>query len=144
MTQVTWMMRQSDWKTILFLFGIALLFGTTLIAETSGSEDNAGDSANDGAAYIGDPAAIESGRQLYGNTCLFCHGAKGVGARAPTLVAGAWAPGRGNTEEYMYQVVMEGRPGTIMGSFKEMLQPQEVWQIAAYLRDQADTLAANK
>ena len=128
------MLQQPYLKTIVLLLGIAL----------TGNVYAADDTANDGAAYVGDSAAIESGRQLYGNTCLFCHGAKGVGARAPTLVAGAWAPGRGNGVEYMYQVVMEGRPGTIMGSFRETLQPQEVWQIAAYLRDQADTLAAKK
>lgn len=128
------MMQQPYLRTILLLLGITL----------NGYVNAEDDAATDGAAYVGDPAAIESGRQLYGNTCLFCHGAKGVGARAPTLVAGAWAPGRGNGVEYMYQVVMEGRPGTIMGSFMETLQPQEVWQIAAYLRDQADTLAAIK
>lgn len=94
--------------------------------------------------YIGHQEAIDMGRQLYGNTCLFCHGPNGVGARAPSLVAGAYRPGGGNTPEYMYSVVINGVAGTIMGSFRESHTDEQIWQILAFLRDQSAKLAEKK
>ncbi len=92
--------------------------------------------------HIGNPESIATGRQLFGNTCLFCHGAEGIGARAPSLVTGPYKPGGGNTPEYMYSVIINGRPGTIMGSFRESHTDEQIWQILAFLRDKAQRLAA--
>jgi mono/diheme cytochrome c family protein len=86
--------------------------------------------------FDGDADAIEAGRQLYGNTCLFCHGPKGVGARAPNLIEGMFKPGRESEIPFAYDVIMKGRPGTIMGGFSEMLSEDEVWNVIAYLRDE--------
>ena len=91
--------------------------------------------------HIGNPESIEAGRQKYGNTCLFCHGAKGVGARAPTLVAKGFAPGGVNDNEYFFTTIKYGKPGTIMGSFEGTLTETEMWQVIAYLRDQAEKVA---
>ncbi len=85
--------------------------------------------------HLDNPDSIATGRQLFGNTCLFCHGPEGKGARAPSLVTGAWRPGGGNTAEYMYSVIIHGRPNTIMGSFRESHTDQEIWQIIAFLRE---------
>jgi mono/diheme cytochrome c family protein len=86
--------------------------------------------------FEGDAAAIEAGRQIYGNTCLFCHGPKGVGARAPNLTEGMFKPGRDSEVPFAYEVILKGRPGTIMGGFEEMLSDDEVWQVIAYLREE--------
>jgi mono/diheme cytochrome c family protein len=94
--------------------------------------------------HIGNPESIEAGRAKYGNTCLFCHGAKGVGARAPTLVAGGFAPGGVINNEFFITTIKYGRPGTIMGSFEGTITETEMWQVIAYLRDQAEKVAAMK
>lgn len=100
----------------------------------------------DEAAANAGPSAevIEKGKQLYGNTCLFCHGPKGVGARAPSLITGHWGPGGANGDDYMMDVIMNGRPGTIMGSFKESHSKEQVEAIIAYLRHEAKLLAEKK
>lgn len=89
-------------------------------------------------------AQIELGKGLFGNTCLFCHGAKGVGARAPSLITGHWGPGGANDDEYMMQVITKGRPGTIMGSFEDSHTVEEIKAIMAYLRHEAKLLADSK
>jgi len=113
-----------------------------------GLQQQEGTSEEDLAAlaekHIGNPDSIATGRQLFGNTCLFCHGPDGKGARAPSLVTGPYRPGGGNTPEYMYSVVMQGRPGTIMASFKESHTDDEIWQILAFLRDRSAAIAAEK
>lgn len=86
--------------------------------------------------YLDAPEAVEKGRQIYGNTCLFCHGPKGVGARAPNLVEGMFKPGRDGEIPYAFDVIRNGRPGTIMGSFAGTITEDEIWQVMAYLRDQ--------
>ena len=60
-------------------------------------------------------------------------GRKGVGARAPSLITGHWGPGGANGDDYMMDVIMNGRPGTIMGSFKESHSKEQVEAIIAYL-----------
>ncbi len=96
------------------------------------------------AKHIGNPESIEAGRVKFGNTCLFCHGPKGVGSRAPTLVSNGFAPGGVNDNEYFITTIKYGRPGTIMGAFEGTLTETEMWQVIAYLRDQAEKVAAKK
>ncbi len=85
-----------------------------------------------------DADAVEKGRDLYGNTCLFCHGPKGIGARAPNLVEGMFKPGRDGEVPFAYGVLMNGRPGTIMGSYKEILSQEQIWNVMAYLRSEGN------
>lgn len=87
------------------------------------------------ARYIGDPAAITAGKDVYGNTCLFCHGGDARGARAPTLTTNGFAPDGPNGNDYLVNIVLNGREGTIMGAFREILSEEEIWQVIAYLRD---------
>ena len=87
--------------------------------------------------HIGNPESIEAVRLLYGNTCLFCHGPRGVGARAPTLVSGGFTPGGVNDNEFFLTTIRYGRPGTIMGSFDSYMSVGEMWQVIAYLRDES-------
>ncbi len=91
-------------------------------------------------ALVEDADAVEKGRQVYGNTCLFCHGPKGVGARAPNLVEGMFKPGRDGEIPYAYDVIVNGRPGTIMGSFQGTITEEEVWHVMAYLRSEGQRI----
>ncbi|MBL4899545.1 MAG: cytochrome c [Colwellia sp.] len=94
--------------------------------------------------HIGNPESIKMGQTLYGSTCLFCHGSKGAGSRAPTLVKGGFKPNGNYDNEYFLNTIRFGRPGTIMGAFETMFTPTEMWQIMAYLRDQAKQVAQAK
>jgi mono/diheme cytochrome c family protein len=89
------------------------------------------------SAHIGNVDSIEKGLYLYGNTCLFCHGSKGIGSRAPTLIEGGFKPDGNYSNEDFINTIRFGRAGTIMGSFSTTLTQTEMWQIMAYLRDQA-------
>lgn len=91
-----------------------------------------------------DADAVEKGRQLYGNTCLFCHGPKGIGARAPNLVEGMFKPGRDGEVPFAYGVLLNGRPGTIMGSYKDILKDEEIWNVMAYLRSEGTRVEEEK
>ncbi len=124
----------------LVIGGLAIGCLAALADETVSSEQSVNPSRFEGR-HIGNTQSIEKGRALYGNTCLFCHGAEGKGARAPTLVANAFAPDGGNDNAYFLAIIKNGRPGTIMGSFEGSLSETEMWQIIAYLRDVSKRLA---
>ncbi len=84
----------------------------------------------------GNAEAIEAGRQLYSNTCLFCHGAAGIGARAPNLVEGMFRPNGGADDAIAYGIILQGRPGTLMGGYDGTLSEDQIWQIISYLRSE--------
>jgi cytochrome c len=86
---------------------------------------------------IANMESIEEGRKQYGMNCLFCHGPKGKGARAPTLVANGFIPNGTYDNKYFMMTIKNGKNGTIMGSFEEILSDSEIWNIIAYLRNEA-------
>jgi len=94
--------------------------------------------------HIGNLDSIGKGLQLYGNTCLFCHGSKGIGSRAPTLVKGGFKPDGNFSNEDFIDIIQFGRAGTIMGAYNTTLTHTEMWQVMAYLRDQAEQLEQAK
>jgi cytochrome c len=114
---------------------------STDTAAISGAECDDADFSCMENKHIGNPESIEAGHALYGNTCLFCHGPGGVGARAPTLVSGGFAPGGVNDNEFFLSIIKYGRPDTIMGSFESYMSVEEMWQVIAYLRDEAEKKA---
>lgn len=141
--------------------GVMLVFGQNLISrqamafdasvglaesEVKNVSDKKEDSsaANSEASAGADDKLIEHGQELYGNTCLFCHGPGAVGARAPSLITGHWAPGGANDDAYMMSVIKNGREGTIMGAFKDSHTEDEIKAIMAYIRHEAKLLADKK
>jgi len=77
------------------------------------------------------PEVVESGRQLYNETCTVCHGVDGdAGDRAPAM--GAARRYAHNTEEEIQQVVLRGIPGTQMPSMG--LSEEQSWRITAFIR----------
>lgn len=115
---------------------LAICASSTSLSANPGEVAGVPDPAAKLAELAASPEAVEKGRQVYGNTCLFCHGPEGVGARAPNLVEGMFKPGRDGEVPYAYNVIVDGRAGTIMGAFKEVLSDEEIWDVMAYLRSQ--------
>jgi putative heme-binding domain-containing protein len=71
---------------------------------------------------------VEQGGEIFNTSCTPCHGAAGVGNRAPAL--------RGDrlTVNYVSSVINAGKPGTMMPSFAKVFTPEQVRQLALYIR----------
>ena len=95
-----------------------------------------------GAAPAGPPA--RSGRPnptatLYGVVCAGCHGtAISAGPRAPSLFDDQWA--HGGNDDAILTSIRDGFPAAGMPPFKASMTDQEIWQMVAYLRNQAAAL----
>ncbi|MFQ5524692.1 MAG: c(7)-type cytochrome triheme domain-containing protein [Thermoanaerobaculia bacterium] len=91
---------------------------------------------------------VEQGRAFYRQAgCQACHGDTGRadGASAETLkdewgdpilpynFAAGRPPKSGSGIRDMYRVVMTGFPGTPMPGFGQFLQPEQAWQLAAFI-----------
>lgn len=81
--------------------------------------------------------AARKGEELFGRNCQQCHNTRGHGGKCPQLVRGAWGPGGANSDAYMHEVIAKGRAGTQMGAFGAALSDEEIWQIVAFLREEA-------
>jgi putative heme-binding domain-containing protein len=79
------------------------------------------------AADLG--SQVAAGKQLFETTCAAstCHGSGGVGATAPKLVD------RNFSLEAVRTAVSEGRAGTAMPAFKELLAPDMMASVVAYV-----------
>lgn len=81
--------------------------------------------------FAGDPKAIEAGRQLFASmNCDGCHGG-GEGWVAPSLNDGRWK--YGGTDGAVFQSIYFGRPNGMPG-WGDLLAPQVIWQLVAYVR----------
>ena len=76
--------------------------------------------------YLGQPAAIEEGKQTYREKCIICHGR--AGGRGPDLFAVKL------TNEQFLDTVMAGRKDGLMPAFGTRLSPDDVWKIGAFLK----------
>jgi mono/diheme cytochrome c family protein len=76
--------------------------------------------------FLGQPDAIEAGRDTYRSKCLVCHGSSG--ARGPDLFATKLS------DERFLETVINGRKGTLMPAFGTRLSPDEVWQVHAFIK----------
>ena len=81
--------------------------------------------------YDNNAYALSQGKQLYESmNCVGCH-AHGGGAIGPALMDDQWI--YGSDPAQIFQTIMEGRPNG-MPSWKGKLNPQQTWQIVAYIR----------
>jgi mono/diheme cytochrome c family protein len=83
----------------------------------------------------GDPV---SGREIYVNICIRCHGIDGKGAMGIKLVpppADLTAPAVQNRlDGTLFRRIHEGKPNTAMGAWKYALSDEEIWDVLAYVR----------
>lgn len=83
----------------------------------------------------GDPV---SGREIYVNTCIRCHGIDGKGALGIKLVP---PPAdltslavQSRLDGTLFRRIHEGKPNTAMGAWKHSLSEEEIWDVLAYVR----------
>jgi mono/diheme cytochrome c family protein len=82
-----------------------------------------------------DPQAALEGKRLYDSQgCIACHGNNARGAVGPDLTDDAWL--RAPSDEMIFNVIKNGRSGTLMSPFKDALRDEQIWQLVAYLRDE--------
>jgi len=82
-----------------------------------------------------DPAHAEAGRKLYDSQgCVACHGNNARGAVGPDLTDNEWM--RAPSDEMIFNVIKNGRSGTLMSPFKDFMQDEQIWQLVTYIRDE--------
>ncbi len=79
-----------------------------------------------------------SGREIYVNTCIRCHGIDGKGSLGIKLVpspADLTTPAVQNRlDGTLFRRIHEGKPNTAMGAWKYSLSDDEIWDVLAYVR----------
>ena len=81
---------------------------------------------------------IERGKNLYQTNCLTCHGAsgKGNGPLGPALIppASDLTVTKQKTDEELMATIQNGRAGTAMSPWNNILSQQELQNVLAYVR----------
>jgi mono/diheme cytochrome c family protein len=82
-----------------------------------------------------DPDAAAAGKKLYdAQGCMACHGNNARGAVGPDLTDDEWL--RAPSDEMIFNVIRNGRSGTLMSPFKDAMSDEQIWQLVTYLRDE--------
>ncbi|GAB4455688.1 MAG: hypothetical protein Kow0070_04430 [Anaerolineales bacterium] len=87
---------------------------------------------------LGGDASAE-GAKIFKTNCETCHGAQGHGDGPiaasldpkPQNLAGLQAVA---DDDYLFWRISEGKPGTSMPPWKNILSEEQIWQVAAFLR----------
>lgn len=80
-------------------------------------------------AHAGNPA---KGKQAYDMYCVACHGANGTSPTAPDLSSNEFLSLVSHAT--LKTMIGEGRPGRPMPAWKDMLSPEQLDDVAAYLK----------
>lgn len=82
-------------------------------------------------ALVSDSAVLEKGKGIYVARCAVCHVADGGGMIGPNLTDDYWL--HGGTIEAVHTVIVEGVPEKGMMSWKNMIPPDEINAVTAYV-----------
>ena len=111
--------------------GLVVLIGVSSV----GFAGNVGLKDVSSAAKEGDSV---TGREIYVNTCIRCHGIDGKGGQGIKLVpppADLSSPAvQGRLDGTLFRRIHEGKPNTAMGAWKYSLADDEIWDVLAYVR----------
>lgn len=79
-----------------------------------------------------------SGREIYVNTCIRCHGIDGKGAMGMQFVP---PPAdltsdviQSRLDATLFKHIHDGKANTAMGAWKYALSDDEIWDVLAYIR----------
>jgi len=79
-----------------------------------------------------------SGREIYVNTCIRCHGIDGKGAMGIKLTP---PPAdltsddvQNRLDASLFKRIHDGKANTAMGAWKYSLSDEEIWDVLAYIR----------
>lgn len=79
-----------------------------------------------------------TGREIYVNTCILCHGIDGKGVRGlqfvppPADLTSLAVQSR--LDGSLFRRIHDGKPNTVMGAWKHALSDEEIWDVLAYVR----------
>ncbi len=78
-----------------------------------------------------DPDRIAAGKKRFNKTCAgYCHGAEGVGGRAPDFKGRKDLP-----DEEAFRTIFHGRRGSdIMPPWGEAFSADQIWELVAYIK----------
>lgn len=76
-------------------------------------------------------AAIDAGRDIYTRSCVGCHGTERQGGIGPNLVDTTWI--HGSDPASIYHVIYNGVPEKGMPNWGQMIGPEQVALVAAYI-----------
>jgi mono/diheme cytochrome c family protein len=86
----------------------------------------------------GKEADAVTGREIYSNTCIRCHGIDGKGTMGILLVpkpADLTSPAiQGRLDASLFKRIHDGKPNTAMGAWSTALSDDEIWDVLAYVR----------
>jgi len=127
-------------KTAFLLFLSPLLLLPSLAARNT-SFHNAPTSAKATKnPYSAKPKAIAAGKQVYGQTCVKCHGSAGEGiGETPPLASG---PAQQASDGEIFWYITRGDAANGMPSWAA-LSKQERWQVVAYVKSLGGSHAAS-
>ncbi len=86
------------------------------------------------ADVAADPAALEAGKAIYTTNCVPCHGGAMEGGIGPNLVDDEWI--HGGEFEQVVNTVTNGVPDKGMIAWGNILGPEKIAQVSAYVLDQ--------
>jgi cytochrome c oxidase cbb3-type subunit 3 len=81
---------------------------------------------------ISDAAGIETGKILYTQSCVACHGTKGEGGIGPNLTDDFWI--HGGAMNNIYNTLKIGYPEKGMQSWQTMFSPVQLKNLASYVK----------
>jgi cytochrome c oxidase cbb3-type subunit 3 len=81
---------------------------------------------------ISDAAGIETGKTMFTQSCVACHGTKGEGGIGPNLTDKFWI--HGGSMNNIYNTIKIGYPEKGMQSWQTMLSPVQMKNLASYVK----------
>jgi mono/diheme cytochrome c family protein len=131
-------------KTLLILVVLGAVFLSACGSGSSGAPRKIGTLESVPAEYAGksNPLGAEAsaeGAKIFKTNCETCHGPQGHGDGPigesldpkPQNLAKLQAAA---SDDYLFWRVAEGKPGTSMPPWKNILTEEQIWQITAFIR----------
>jgi cytochrome c oxidase cbb3-type subunit 3 len=121
----------------------ALLLGSGLAAVATAVTSLVAQNSSPTALSASEEAAVTRGQATFGASCAFCHGSKATGTeQAPNLLRSPLVT-QDHDGDMLGPFLKDGRPSLGMPAFVS-LQPTQVSEIAAFLRNQLRTTKRNR